>query len=38
VVIKTEVADDEEYVSVAFPGKGIKKLMASFAKLTIVRG
>ena len=38
VVIKTELADDDEYVSVAFPGLGIKKLMASFAKLEIVRG
>jgi DNA helicase-2/ATP-dependent DNA helicase PcrA len=38
VVIKTEVADDDEYVSVAFPGMGIKKLMASFAKLTVVKG
>ncbi|MCB9154501.1 MAG: UvrD-helicase domain-containing protein [Caldilineae bacterium] len=37
VVIKTELADDDEYVSVAFPGLGIKKLMASFAKLEIVR-
>ena len=37
VVIKTELADDDEYVSVAFPGKGIKKLMASMAKLQIVR-
>jgi DNA helicase-2/ATP-dependent DNA helicase PcrA len=37
VVIKTELADDDEYVSVAFPGRGIKKLMASMAKLQIVR-
>jgi DNA helicase-2/ATP-dependent DNA helicase PcrA len=37
VVIKTELADDDEYVSVAFPGKGIKKLMASMAKLQVVR-
>jgi len=37
VVIKVELADDDEYVSVAFPGKGIKKLMASMAKLQIVR-
>ncbi len=33
VVIKVELADDDEYVSVAFPGRGIKKLMASMAKL-----
>lgn len=38
IVIKTELADDDEYVSVAFPGKGIKKLMASFAKLRILGG
>ncbi|HNS02348.1 MAG TPA: UvrD-helicase domain-containing protein [Anaerolineae bacterium] len=37
VVIKTELADDDEYVSVAFPGKGIKQLIASMAKLQIVR-
>ncbi|MER2599800.1 MAG: UvrD-helicase domain-containing protein [Caldilineales bacterium] len=36
VVIKSELADDDEYVSVAFPGKGIKKLMASMAKLKTV--
>jgi DNA helicase-2/ATP-dependent DNA helicase PcrA len=36
VVIKTELADDDEYVSVAFPGRGIKKLMASMAKLHVV--
>jgi DNA helicase-2/ATP-dependent DNA helicase PcrA len=36
IVIKTELADDDEYVSVAFPGKGIKKLMASFAKLRVI--
>jgi DNA helicase-2/ATP-dependent DNA helicase PcrA len=36
VVIKTELADDDEYVSVAFPGRGIKKLMASMAKLQVV--
>jgi DNA helicase-2/ATP-dependent DNA helicase PcrA len=36
VVIKVELADDDEYVSVAFPGRGIKKLMASMAKLQVV--
>jgi DNA helicase-2/ATP-dependent DNA helicase PcrA len=36
VVIKTELADDDEYVSVAFAGKGVKKLMASLAKLKVV--
>ena len=25
VVIKTELADDDEYVSIAFAGKGVKK-------------
>ncbi|MEA3336472.1 MAG: 3'-5' exonuclease [Chloroflexota bacterium] len=37
IVVKTELAEDDEYVSVAFPGKGIKKLMASFARLEVVR-
>ena len=37
VVIKTELADDDEYVSIAFAGKGVKKLMASLAKLKVVR-
>ena len=37
VVIKTELADDDEYVSIAFAGKGVKKLMASLAKLQVVR-
>ncbi len=37
IVIKTEVADDDEYVSVVFPGMGTKKLMASFAKLTVIK-
>jgi DNA helicase-2/ATP-dependent DNA helicase PcrA len=37
VIIKVELADDDEYVSVAFPGRGIKKLMASMAKLEVVR-
>jgi DNA helicase-2/ATP-dependent DNA helicase PcrA len=37
VVIKTELADDDEYVSVAFPGQGVKKLMASFARLQLLR-
>ncbi|MFZ2487085.1 MAG: UvrD-helicase domain-containing protein [Anaerolineae bacterium] len=36
VVVSTELADDDEYVSVAFPGKGIKKLMASMARLRVV--
>ena len=37
VVIKTELADDDEYVSVAFAGKGVKKLMASLANLKVIR-
>jgi DNA helicase-2/ATP-dependent DNA helicase PcrA len=36
VVIKTELADDDEYVSVAFAGKGVKKLMASLANLKVL--
>ncbi|MCS6845979.1 MAG: UvrD-helicase domain-containing protein [Caldilineales bacterium] len=36
VVIKTELADDDEYVTVAFAGRGVKKLMASFAKLRVL--
>ena len=36
VVIKTELADDDEYVSVAFAGKGVKKLMASLANLKVI--
>jgi DNA helicase-2/ATP-dependent DNA helicase PcrA len=32
VVSSTARADDEE-VTIAFPGKGVKKLMASFADL-----
>jgi DNA helicase-2/ATP-dependent DNA helicase PcrA len=37
VVIKTELADDDEYVSIAFAGKGVKKLMASLANLKVIR-
>jgi DNA helicase-2/ATP-dependent DNA helicase PcrA len=32
-VIQVQVKDDEELVTVAFPGQGIKKLVASFAQL-----
>jgi hypothetical protein len=32
-VIQVQVQDDEELVTVAFPGKGVKKLIASFAQL-----
>jgi DNA helicase-2/ATP-dependent DNA helicase PcrA len=32
-VILVQVQDDEELVTVAFPGKGVKKLIASFAQL-----
>ena len=37
VVIKSELADGDEYVSVAFAGKGVKKLMASLANLKVIR-
>lgn len=36
IVVKTELADDDEYVTVAFAGRGIKKLMASLAKLQVI--
>ncbi len=32
-VIESKVTNDDEEVKVAFPGKGIKTLLASFAKL-----
>ncbi len=32
-VIESKLTKDDEEVKVAFPGKGIKKLLASFAKL-----
>ncbi len=33
IVISTELTNDDEYVQIAFPNQGIKKLAASFAKL-----
>jgi DNA helicase-2/ATP-dependent DNA helicase PcrA len=33
VVVSSQVRSDDEEVVVAFPDKGVKKLMASFAKL-----
>jgi DNA helicase-2/ATP-dependent DNA helicase PcrA len=33
MVVTSVVRDDDEEVTVAFPDKGVKKLMASFAKL-----
>jgi DNA helicase-2/ATP-dependent DNA helicase PcrA len=33
VVVSSQVRSDDEEVTVAFPDKGVKKLMASFAKL-----
>ena len=33
VVVSSALRDDDEEVTVAFPDKGVKKLMASFAKL-----
>jgi DNA helicase-2/ATP-dependent DNA helicase PcrA len=36
VVVSSQVRSDDEEVTVAFPEKGVKKLMASFAKLARV--
>jgi DNA helicase-2/ATP-dependent DNA helicase PcrA len=33
VVVSSRILDDDEEVIVAFPSKGVKKLLASFAKL-----
>ncbi|HYK98240.1 MAG TPA: hypothetical protein VEU77_07580, partial [Candidatus Acidoferrales bacterium] len=33
VVVSSTLRSDDEEVTVAFPDKGVKKLMASFAKL-----
>ena len=33
VVVSSAIRGDDEEVTVAFPGKGVKKLMASFANL-----
>ena len=33
VVVSSQLRSDDEEVTVAFPDKGVKKLMASFAKL-----
>jgi DNA helicase II / ATP-dependent DNA helicase PcrA len=33
VVVSSKLSDDDEEVTVAFPGKGVKRLLASFAKL-----
>jgi DNA helicase-2/ATP-dependent DNA helicase PcrA len=33
VVVSSQVRSDDEEVTVAFPDKGVKKLMASFARL-----
>jgi DNA helicase-2/ATP-dependent DNA helicase PcrA len=33
MVVSSVARDDDEEVTVAFPDKGVKKLMASFAKL-----
>jgi DNA helicase-2/ATP-dependent DNA helicase PcrA len=33
VVVSSRILDDDEEVTVAFPSKGVKKLLASFAKL-----
>ncbi|HEY1016826.1 MAG TPA: 3'-5' exonuclease, partial [Herpetosiphonaceae bacterium] len=36
VVISSAVVGDDEEVTVAFPGKGVKKLLAAFAKLEAI--
>ena len=33
VVVSSKISGDDEEVTVAFPGKGVKKLLAAFAKL-----
>jgi DNA helicase-2/ATP-dependent DNA helicase PcrA len=33
IVLKSELTADDEEVTVAFPGKGTKTLLASFARL-----
>ncbi len=38
IVLKSEVTADDEEVTVAFPGKGTKTLLAGFAKLRKVTG
>ena len=37
IVLKSELTTDDEEVTVAFAGKGTKTLLASFAKLRIIR-
>jgi DNA helicase-2/ATP-dependent DNA helicase PcrA len=38
MVVSSVARDDDEEVTVAFPDKGVKKLMASFAKLARAEG
>jgi DNA helicase-2/ATP-dependent DNA helicase PcrA len=38
IVVSSVARDDDEEVTVAFPDKGVKKLMASFAKLALAEG
>ncbi|MBM4466700.1 MAG: hypothetical protein FJ014_14310, partial [Chloroflexi bacterium] len=38
IVIESKVAGDDEEVTVAFEGKGLKRLLASFAKLEKLEG
>ncbi|MBP8251416.1 MAG: DNA helicase UvrD, partial [Herpetosiphon sp.] len=33
MVVSSKLVDGDEEVTVAFPGKGVKKLLAAFAKL-----
>ena len=37
-VITSRVLEDDEEVTVAFPGKGVKKLLATFANLKLLEG
>jgi len=38
VVVSSKLIEDDEEVTVAFSGAGLKKLLASFAKLEKVAG
>ena len=38
IVVSSRIAGDDEEVTVAFPGKGVKRLLANFAKLEAAEG
>ncbi len=38
IVVSSRIAGDDEEVTVAFPGKGVKRLLANFAKLEVAEG